>query len=63
MKSTISNQYNQKSVNEEVQNFYNWLLKTGNVFLYDNERIVNAFEIVTQSQKSFMRVPIRKQFF
>ena len=63
MKSTISNQYNQKSVNKEVQNFYNWLLKTGNVFLYDNERIVNAFEIVTQSQKSFMRVPIRKQFF
>lgn len=63
MKSTISNQYNQKSVNEEVQNFYNWLLKTGNVFLYDNERIVNAFEIVTQSHKSFMRVPIRKQFF
>lgn len=63
MKSTTSNQYNQKSVNDEVQNFYNWLLKTKNVFLYDNERIVNAFEIVTQSQKSFMRVPIRKQFF
>lgn len=63
MKSTISNQYNQKSVNDEVQNFYNWLLKTKNVFLYDNERIVNAFEIVTQSQKSFMRVPIRKQIF
>lgn len=63
MKSTISNQYNQKSVNDEVQNFYNWLLKTKNVFLYDNERIVNAFEIVTQSHKSFMRVPIRKQIF
>jgi hypothetical protein len=63
MKSTTSNNCNQKSVNDEVQNFYNWLLKTKNVFLYDNERIVNAFEIVTQSHKSFMRVPIRKQIF
>ena len=63
MKSTNSNQYNQKSVNEEVQNFYNWLLKTQSIYLYDNERIVNAFEIVSQSHKSFLRVPIRKQIF
>jgi len=63
MKSTTSNNCNQKSVNDEVQNFYNWLLKTKNVFLYDNERIVNAFEIVTQSHKTFMSVPIRKQIF
>lgn len=63
MKSTISNQSNQKSVNDELQDFYNWLLKSKNIYIDNNKKIVNAFEIVAECHKSFMRVPIRKQFF
>jgi hypothetical protein len=63
MKLTTLNNCNQKSVNDEVQNFYNWLLKINNIYLCDNDKIMNACEIVTENHKSFMRVPVRKYIF
>lgn len=61
MKSKTSNSSKQKSKIQEMQRFYDWLLKTRNVHLCDNDKIMKACEIVTQSHKSFMRVPNRNQ--
>jgi hypothetical protein len=34
---------------EEQIKFYEWLLKIGNIYLNDNERMVRAFEIINQN--------------
>lgn len=34
----------------EQLKFYEWLIKIGNVYLNDNERIVRAFEIINENQ-------------
>ena len=56
MKSIDLMKLNQKSKIEQMQDFYNWLLKIKNVHLKDNNQIMNACERVTQSQKSFICV-------
>jgi len=55
MKSTTLNQSNQNCNIKEMQNFYNWLLKIKNVHLCDNDKIMNACQIVTENNISLMR--------
>lgn len=34
---------------KEQNKFYKWMLKIGNIYLNDNERMVRAFEIINQN--------------
>ena len=35
----------------EVEKFYEWMLKMGNIYLADNERMYEAFEIISKNNK------------
>ncbi len=35
----------------EVEKFYEWMLKMGNVHLADNERMYEAFETISKNNK------------
>lgn len=48
MKSNILNQSNKKSDIQQMNDFYEWLLKVKNVYLHDNNKIDKAFKRVTQ---------------
>lgn len=50
MKSNILNQSKKKSDIEQMQDFYEWLLKLKNVYLHDNNKIDKAFKRVTMTQ-------------
>jgi len=44
------NGINPPGVNSNVERFYEWMKKIKNNYLYDNERMVEAFRIVSLNQ-------------
>ena len=40
---------------ENLENFYEWMLKIGNVYLADNEKMARAYEAIAESNKNCIR--------
>jgi hypothetical protein len=47
---------------ENLNRFYDWMLKMGNVYLADNEKMTKAYEIIAESDKKSV-LPTKIQMF
>lgn len=47
MKNTKTKKSEQQEKLERSERFYNWLVKTKNVYLHDNEQVTKSFELIT----------------